>query len=482
MGFTPLMGKITINHQSYLYDFEVVTCLALISINMTQIKSELMKTTLLTQMFKPLTALNKKVLSLSVGLFLYAISFAGSGGGKLEFKNASLVSGTAGANGAVYRFPQVNSDLDALVKIKGRSNALVNLVKIDNTASGFDKAWQPLVGYNNGSAPGAVDWWMEFEITLVQKGTSTAYSIDEFDLTAIDIDGNGDKIREYVSFYGLNSYTTETNSVLRITNIFGLINNINGILGTRFDGPTTNYNNIDTSGTTVMTTAKYLTTSTFTIRTGAVASGANGAADRMYSLYFQKFVYNQPAQATLPVTLKSFNTKLVSSKVVLDWACSSEVNFSHFVVERSTDGKNYHEVTMIFNDTHTVDYTYTYSENVNENASGLYYYRLKMVDNDGKFEYSQIRIVKLNQKGSQVAISTYPNPVSSELRITIPSHWQNQPVSYDMITVSGVVVKHKMNERASQTETMQVNDVKSGTYIIRLKSGTESAAQLVVKK
>src|SRR5690606_27751236 len=107
--------------------------------------------------------------------------------------------------------------IDALFRIKGRSNDLVYLVTPDMKTSGFDKALQPQIGYNGGTAPGPADWWMEFEITFVKEGTNINATVEEFNLSGIDIDGNGHLIREYVSFYGLTSYTLEENSILVVS-------------------------------------------------------------------------------------------------------------------------------------------------------------------------------------------------------------------------------------------------------------------------
>ena len=109
--------------------------------------------------------LNKKLILFILFILLAILSFSQSGsggGGVLTFRNATLESGIDKQDGAVYRFSQIESDFDALVKITGRSDALAYLVTIDMTSSGFDKAFQPQVGYNNGSAPGAGEWWMDF--------------------------------------------------------------------------------------------------------------------------------------------------------------------------------------------------------------------------------------------------------------------------------------------------------------------------------
>lgn len=427
--------------------------------------------------------LNKKLILFILFILLTVLSFAGSGsgGGILSFKNPTVETGLPGVDGTVYRFSQVLNNFDALVKIKGRSNALTYLVTIDMTSSGFSKAFQPQVGYNAGSAPGAADWWMDFEMTFVKTGTNTPITFDDFDLTAIDIDGNGHLIREYVGFYGLNSYTLEQNSVLTTTNLTETVNGVTRITGKRFDGTTANYVDIDTNGTNVMVTTRYVSTQTFTVRVGGVATGASGASERMYSLYFQDFTYTAPNSVTLPVNLKAFDAKLASGKALLNWT-AAETKFSHYIIERSTDGKSYSDRTMIFaTGQQGLDASYSFSENVSNVSDGLVYYRLKMVDIDGTSKYSQIRILKLNTKNAGVAVSTYPNPVQSELRITIPDSWQSQRVVYDMYNAGGTKVKSYVSNNASQTETLQLGDVYPGTYVIRLSSGTEVAVQRIVK-
>ncbi len=260
-----------------------------------------------------------------------------------------------------------------------------------------------------------------------------------------------------------------------------MVNGVSKITGKRFDGPTSNFVNIDTSGTSVMVTTRFASTQTFTVRVGGVATGASGASERMYSLYFQDFKYTVPHDVTLPVSLKSFDAKLASGKALLNWT-ASETKFSHYIIERSTDGKSYSDRTMVFaTGKESIDASYSFSENVSGVSEGLVYYRLKMVDIDGAFKYSQIRIIKLNSQKSGLAISTYPNPVQSELRITIPDSWQSQRVVYDMYSSNGTRIKRYVNDRASQTETIQLADVYPGTYVIKLSSGSESAVQRIIK-
>lgn len=443
-----------------------------------------MKTTITTP-GKPLAS---KLLLLCIGSLISVCAFSqsGPGGGKstkMDFRNPVLVAGTAGKDGATYKFPKAGDKIDALVKIKGRSNSLVQLINIDLKSSGFDKAWQPQVGYNNNRINSAGEWWMEFEISFTDEKSGAPVTVDEFDLSAIDIDGNGDKIREFVSFYNLKSYTVEKNSILSISNLLGtLLNGLTGTIGKRFDGPTRNLANIDTSGTSVMVSTTYQNIQSFTVRLGGVASGANSATERMYSMYYQSFKYTTPVNATLPVKLESFDTKLADSKVELDWKTAEELNFSHFVIERSNDGNNYKEIAMVFSNAEVGGSEYEYNDLLTKNTTGFFYYRLKMVDRDGSAKYSKVRIVKIGGSNNIVAVAAYPNPVTNELRITIPQAWQNRPVSYEMVNLNGVIVKKQINEHASQTESILVSSLQAGNYIVRLTSGDETAVQMIAKR
>ncbi|HRG93788.1 MAG TPA: hypothetical protein PLZ10_12620, partial [Chitinophagaceae bacterium] len=81
----------------------------------------------------------------------------------LVFGNGMLMTGAPGTDNAVYLFPGVNTQMDAYIKIKGRSDAAVTLYDIDNAGAGYSGAFQPQIGIATLSA--ATSWWMEFEVS-----------------------------------------------------------------------------------------------------------------------------------------------------------------------------------------------------------------------------------------------------------------------------------------------------------------------------
>jgi hypothetical protein len=423
---------------------------------------------------------------------IIAVGQSGSGGGsnsgsassnrELEFRNARLETGSAGTNGAIYRFPQVGNGIDALVRIAGRSDSRVRLVNIDLTNTGWQKAFQPQVSFNNGTASGAQDWWMEFEISFVQRDGVTPVTVQNFDITALDIDGNGGRLREYVTFYEQKSFMLEGSSLLNVVNI---LQSILGILtpGKRFNGPAEDYANIDTSATGLMVTNRYENKNSFRVRTGGSTNASSSNAERMYSMYFKSFSYDAPREFTLPLVLNSFDATLSNQKVMLNWQTGMEKELSHFVVERSIDGANYTDAGMVFAGGNSgVKLNYSFADQVVSSPKGIVYYRLRMVDLDKKYQHSAIRVIRTNEATASVKMTTYPNPAVNELRVTVPGSWQNKSVNYQVFNTNGQLVKQVVNATASQTETIDVKDLGAGLYVVKASTATETATQRIIKK
>lgn len=414
---------------------------------------------------------------------------SGSGGGssvpELVFKDPQLESGKSGADGATYRFKQVTNDVDAIMRIERRSSSQVRITDIDLKNTGYDNAFQPRISYNNGSAPSNRNWWIEFSMNFVKKGSTTPATVKTFKLTALDIDGDDNRLREYVSFYGAHSYTLERNTSLTVTN---LLDQILGLLtpGIEFKGPARDYSNVSTSATNLMTTMTYSKKSGFTFRAGATTgSGSSNSTDRMYSFWFRGFDYDVPTDVTLPVKLVSFSAMLNDNDAVdLKWTTASEKNVSHFEVERSHDGKNYSKAGIVFafgNTSEEVKYAFT-DKGINANDPGVIYYRLRSIDNDGTSELSHVRSIRIGKKEEQLRIVAYPNPVVNELRVTIPSHWQGKKVSYELYSNNGQMLFQSVSAMGSQTETIDISRFAAGNYIVKASCGDETAHQKIIRK
>lgn len=403
--------------------------------------------------------------------------------GEMVFQNPALepgsVSGTA--NGAVYRFADVNSQMDALMTITGRSSSLVQINALDITGNGFNKAFQPQIKFNNGSVSSASSWWIEFQFQFVNKGTNLPAQMTEFHVTGLDIDGNGSRLREWDAFYGGASYTLENNSQLTVSNLVGSLN-LPLLNGKQFMGSLTNRANIDTAATDVMTTVKYTNTNSLIVRLGATTTGSVSNANRMYSVWFKNFAYIAPI-STLPVKLTAFTASLAKEKVNLKWETASEINVSHFQLERSTDGVNFSQAAMVFSygaaDTKA---NYTYSDNVAFFQVPVVYYRLRSVDIDGKSDISETRIIRLSKdQANSISLLTYPNPVMNELRVTVPNNWQNKQTVFELFNANGQIACRKATTGSNQTETINTSNLAPGFYVVRVSCDGQTAQQKIVK-
>ena len=187
----------------------------------------------------------------------------------------------------------------------------------------------------------------------------------------------------------------------------------------------------------------------------------------------------------LPVKLLYFNAFLYdNNRVDLKWATVSEINTSNFVIERSTDGINFYVTGVVFaygNETEKTNYSF--SDDLSDVQSGVVYYRLRSVDIDGKSQYSETRIIRISkQTENAITIVAFPNPVITEVRISIPNEWQNKKVTYEVLNANGQVSKKSETGSSSQTETVNMSTLARGFYIVRVSCEGQTARQKIVKQ
>ena len=469
----------------------------------------------------------KTVLLLIAALLICAIAFCQSGP-QLEFVNPVLVHGNANQQGAIYRFSNVSTGVDAEIKLKKFSRPDIVMATIDNSALGWDKAFQPEFGLAGLVSPNQ-NWYIDFEVTFYTGGTNIKRNMDTVDLTALDVDGDNKSISEYVTYDKPNSILFSTVSFLTSTpsgtigqsfecgedqitsplvwcNLCGgdgkyqgnectkcegngklhsaCQHPFEGCTGNTVNGPVNNFVDIDTSATQVMATYQFLSKNKIKFRYGAKsgALSSNGSGIRLNSTWFRKFSL-APVTA-LPVKLESFTAMLNNNKTDLNWTTSSEINVSYFVVEKSTDGINYAGAATVFANGNASNKTnYSVSDNIIAGKSTVIYYRLRSVDIDGKSELSQTRIIRIGKQAENgIAIVTYPNPVSNEVRITIPANWQNRKVVYELLSANGKAAKKIETANSSQTEAINLSSLAPGFYIVRVSFDGQTAMQKIIKQ
>jgi len=186
-------------------------------------------------------------------------------------------------------------------------------------------------------------------------------------------------------------------------------------------------------------------------------------------------------QSFLPGTLVNWTAVLDNNKVLLNWTTTVEVNTKHFTIEKSFDGTEFMESALLFAAGNSnIRKQYVFSDKVSINVTRVIYYRLKMVDMDGNVKYSDIRTVR-GSKPVGVMLEVFPNPTVNDLKLTISSTWINQKLLIEVCNINGVVVKSTLNQKAREIETLNVQQLPKGMYIVKVSNGTEVTAQQFLK-
>lgn len=153
----------------------------------------------------------------------------------------------------------------------------------------------------------------------------------------------------------------------------------------------------------------------------------------------------------LPITLKNFGATIVNNVVKLSWEYENAQNFSHFEIER--DGKKIGETT----NTHFED----------SKAIGNVIYRLKMIDNDGSYRYSNSVAIKA---GNKDIIQLLQNPVADEIKMS----FSGEPITYNISLYSmdgrkvyNTIYRHNGNTSFTSFKIPYLN---AGTYKLMANS------------
>ena len=181
---------------------------------------------------------------------------------------------------------------------------------------------------------------------------------------------------------------------------------------------------------------------------------------------FSGFVV-QTKQTALPLQLLNFSAVLTQNDVLVSWRTTNEINTNNFEVERSTDGRNFIKVGTVtaLNSTSEHSYNYTDAGAALLNASKLYY-RLKIIDNDGRYSNSQIVLLHLSKSNS---ITVYPNPVSNMTTLSFSNNTllNTQAV---LIDIQGKRIKQFIIR--NYQEQIDMSHLPGGMYILKLDDGT----------
>ena len=186
-----------------------------------------------------------------------------------------------------------------------------------------------------------------------------------------------------------------------------------------------------------------------------------------------------PPGAILPLTLLSFDAEKKGGKVETKWQTEQEVNTDYFDVERSINGVNFVSIGQVKANGLKQKSNYAFTDNTPPQSNTLYY-RLKMLDKDGTFEYSKVK--SISSKTSKGDLKIYPNPISNTIKAELTSIASGD-IDISIVDAFGKIVqtsKQKISE-GSITLHLDCSNLAAGLYMFVAKTGADSFVQKIVK-
>ncbi len=185
---------------------------------------------------------------------------------------------------------------------------------------------------------------------------------------------------------------------------------------------------------------------------------------------------------TLPLTLLSFTGEQQKGNAYLKWKTESELNVDRFIVSKSNDGQAFVNIGEVKANNNTGKEITAYSFTT-EQKEEIAYYRLKMIDMDGSYDYSKIIALK-NKEAENAALSVAPNPIFTD-KISVSYTASNtEGANLSLVTALGEVITNNeinVNAGSNKFEINNLGHLTTGLYMVHLKtkSGLVSSAKVL---
>ncbi len=141
----------------------------------------------------------------------------------------------------------------------------------------------------------------------------------------------------------------------------------------------------------------------------------------------------------LPVKLTRFQSKLVDCNIQIEWTAHSESNFSHYILEKSLDGKRFEALSKIPGIISSGEHNYSF---VDKSPRSMNYYRLKMVDLDSTFSYSDVIVSASDCSGVNYNWLIYPTLLNGQnTQLSSRIYTQRDSLTISVFDQTGRTVK-----------------------------------------
>ncbi len=187
----------------------------------------------------------------------------------------------------------------------------------------------------------------------------------------------------------------------------------------------------------------------------------------------------------LPLKLLTFTATRDNKNNLLQWTTSNEINVDHFIVERSTNGREFATIGNVkasstFGGTNNYSYTDNNPTITPNSQPQTIYYRLKMVDKDGQYSYSPVRMISNNIGFS---ITVYPNPTKDRLHLQTFSS-KKTTLQMQIISQDGKVfiTSQASVQQGSSTQSINIRTLPGGSYFLKVASADNEESLVKFEK
>ena len=206
----------------------------------------------------------------------------------------------------------------------------------------------------------------------------------------------------------------------------------------------------------------------------AVTNNANGCANTALTTVVVK-----DSCKSLPIQWLDFVARLENKNVRLTWTVAMEQNNKFFVIERSNNGRNWIAIGTV-NSLGNIDQNRMYESYDMMPKEGVNFYRIKQVDINGRYTYSDIRqVLIINQQSGFVV---YPNPTTDIVHYVIPNFSSAEHYELRLTGIDGRLI-HNYSITNSQG-TLSMKNLSSGVYVLKISNnkGMTSNKKIVLQK
>ena len=186
---------------------------------------------------------------------------------------------------------------------------------------------------------------------------------------------------------------------------------------------------------------------------------------------FSPFAITSGAGAALPLRLLQFTVAKDGSKAILNWQTTDEVNTRNFVIQHSANGQQFSDIGTLaaINSNGIHNYQFDHAAII----QGMNYYRLKMMDRDGGFIYSDIKSIRFK---SNMILQVFPNPAKQF--INVKGLEANGTIQ--ILTLEGRLLQQVIT--TGNNMQIDLGRLTSGVYILVYRNHDKLQQQKIIKE